>query len=471
MPNNYVLLETIEVTSPAASVTFDNIPQTGYTDLKIVGSARVNSTFGNPWYDTYITVNSGGQILWRDIIGLGSSISSRNNTSLFPTLGVTSSGAAGNTFGNFELHISNYNSTTAHKAVSMDAVSENNGTAAINQISAGRYASNTAISSITITPYNSPTGSFAQYSTFSLYATAAVGTTPAVAPKATGGNLVATDGTYWYHAFTSSGNFIPQTSLNAKIMVIGGGAGGGAHIAGGGGAGAINDFTSTYTLTGNTSYVCTIGAGGGGNTGTAKGSPGISSVFSGLGTTITANGGGYGGGNDVFPGGPGGSGGGAAASGGGAAGGTASGPNTFAGGSGWYGPYPIYSAGGGGGATAAGGNGSTTASVGGNGGQGMLLSSIDSNLTTVLAGALSGMTRVSSGGGGCGQNPAGGAQTGGTGGTGGGNGGFSTTNATNATSYGSGGGGGNWSDAGGGATGDGGNGYQGIVIIRYPVAS
>jgi hypothetical protein len=33
MTENYVLLETIELTQSAASVTFDNIPQTGYTDL------------------------------------------------------------------------------------------------------------------------------------------------------------------------------------------------------------------------------------------------------------------------------------------------------------------------------------------------------------------------------------------------------------------------------------------------------
>ncbi len=35
MPNNYVLLERTELAASAASVTFANIPQTGYTDLKI----------------------------------------------------------------------------------------------------------------------------------------------------------------------------------------------------------------------------------------------------------------------------------------------------------------------------------------------------------------------------------------------------------------------------------------------------
>ena len=466
MAENHVLLETIELTQSAATVTFDNLPSSGYTDLKIIISARCTDTTVNKWVAGHLRFNGDSSNL-NSITNAGrwNSVDSFTDGSTAYCFWLSGSDTTANSFGVTEITIPDYLSTSQNKLYSSDWAEANNDT--FYQIlghSGGRWSSNSAITSVTLIPQ---VGSIASGSTFSLYGIAALGTTPTFGPKATGGNLVATDGTYWYHAFTSSGNFIPQTSLNAKVMVVGGGAGGGAHIAGGGGAGAINDFTSTYTLNNNTTYLCTIGAGGGGNTGTAKGSPGISSVFSGSGTTITANGGGYGGGNDVFPGGPGGSGGGAAASGGGAAGGTSSGSNTFAGGSGWYGPYPIYSAGGGGGATAAGGNGSTTASVGGNGGQGMLLSSIDSNLTTVLAGALSGMTRVSSGGGGCGQNPAGGAQTGGVGGAGGGNGGFGSTNATNATSYGSGGGGGNWSDAGGGATGDGGNGYQGIVIIRY----
>jgi hypothetical protein len=40
MPANYVLLERIELNASAASVTFSNIPQSGYTDLKVVVSAR-----------------------------------------------------------------------------------------------------------------------------------------------------------------------------------------------------------------------------------------------------------------------------------------------------------------------------------------------------------------------------------------------------------------------------------------------
>jgi hypothetical protein len=51
---------------------------------------------------------------------------------------------------------------------------------------------------------------FDQYSTFYLYGVAALGTTPAIVPYATGGDTIMTDGTYWYHTFVSSGTFTPQ---------------------------------------------------------------------------------------------------------------------------------------------------------------------------------------------------------------------------------------------------------------------
>ncbi len=39
MPANYVLLERIELNASAASITFSNIPQSGYTDLKLIVSS------------------------------------------------------------------------------------------------------------------------------------------------------------------------------------------------------------------------------------------------------------------------------------------------------------------------------------------------------------------------------------------------------------------------------------------------
>ena len=46
MTANYVLLEKVTLSANAASVTLDNIPQTGYTDLKLVASTRTDRNVG-----------------------------------------------------------------------------------------------------------------------------------------------------------------------------------------------------------------------------------------------------------------------------------------------------------------------------------------------------------------------------------------------------------------------------------------
>jgi hypothetical protein len=112
-----------------------------------------------------------------------------------------------------------------------------------------------------------------------------------------------------------------------------------------------------------------------------------------------------------------------------------------------------------------------TASSGGNGGQGYTLTSIDSNLTSGNFTSLSGMTVISSGGGGGTQDiNGGGVNTRGVGGTGAGsgavsNGGTNVFTSSAAVSYGSGGGGGGWN---GGSNANGANGKSGVVIVRYP---
>ena len=81
MAENYVLLETIELSQSAASVTFDNIPQTGYTDLKIVMSARLTTAGydGTPWVVGEIQLNntpvSSGKLLY----GTGTAAGSDGN--------------------------------------------------------------------------------------------------------------------------------------------------------------------------------------------------------------------------------------------------------------------------------------------------------------------------------------------------------------------------------------------------------
>jgi hypothetical protein len=72
MPENYILLERTELNASAASVTFANIPQTGYTDLKIVASIR--GTDANNYVNNRITFNgSTSGYTSKLLYGLGSS--------------------------------------------------------------------------------------------------------------------------------------------------------------------------------------------------------------------------------------------------------------------------------------------------------------------------------------------------------------------------------------------------------------
>ena len=168
MANTYYLIGSSTVASGGTpSITFSSIPNT-YTDFKLVASLRTDGTFGNPWYDSYVTVNS-TDLSWIDFIGLGSSTaSSRNGANSFVTLAVASSGATSATYGNFEIYIPNY-AGSRYKSAFMEGGSENNATGAGMGVSAGLYSSTSAITSITITPYNSPTVKFAQFSSVYLY--------------------------------------------------------------------------------------------------------------------------------------------------------------------------------------------------------------------------------------------------------------------------------------------------------------
>jgi len=300
MPENYVLLERTELNASAASVTFANIPQSGYTDLKIVCSTRSDSSTNSGVYDnTQISVNgntTGSNYSNIRLYGTGSATGSDSNASAFYTGASTGNAVTANTFANSEYYFPNYNSTTTFKSMSSDSTTENNATAVFQTLSAWLYKQNTAISSITVSLFSG--ANFVAGSTFSLYGIAALGTTPAIAPKATGGNIIDYDGTYWIHTFTSSGTFTPQTGLTCDYLVLagGGGANTSAEQSGGGGAGGLR---STVTATGGggslesaisvasgVAIPITVGAGG------SIATSGSNSIFS----TITATGGGFGGG-------------------------------------------------------------------------------------------------------------------------------------------------------------------------------
>jgi hypothetical protein len=348
MPNTLIPIQTFTLGSTTASVTFSNIPQ-NYTDLKVVVSGRANAVDGGTasWMSTLITINGSSTGSHKFIYADGSGAYSSSNGSTIWTYTVGSNATA-STFGNFELYLPNYSSTTQSKSYSVDAVSENNATLSGLWLHAGLVSNTAAVTSL---GFATNTGSFVAGSTFTLY-----GISNGV--KAVGGTLTVAGG-YAYHTFTSTGSFLPSQQIKgAEFLVIAGGGAGGRSFGGGGGAGGLL-FANSQTLTAGNSYTALIGAGGSSQSASAfRGNSGNNSVFS---SSIAFGGGG--GGYDA--------GGGTGATGiaGGSGGG---GSRTFSGGAGTLGQGNRggnISAGnfgaGGGGAGAAGGDSGTAATAGG----------------------------------------------------------------------------------------------------------
>jgi len=428
----------------SASISFSNIPQ-GYTDLVLKLSTR---TTASGWTTTGLVLTLNGssasvysrRTLYNTSAGSAGSDSTSSTTSFVGGIVSCGASATSNTFGTANIYIPNYSDFNS-KNISVESVSENNGTDTAQTYTFGLFANPSPITSLTLIDANG--GSFVQHSIATLYGVKDTIKTAGNSIKATGGNIVF-DGTYVYHVFPSSGAFTPTQALTADVLVVAGGGGGGHATggqAGGGGAGGLLTFTSQSL--GATSYTCTVGAGGAvASANNLPGSNGGNSQFGGL--TACVGGGGAGSGNGPT-GVSGGSGGGGAS----VDSGTST-PGTGTAGQGNNGGAgngaPNYAAGGGGGAGAVGGSAS-----GGNAGSGGI------GATSALIngiGLATGVGQLSSGnyyfaGGGAGINGVSPTTTP-TGGLGGGG-----ASITAGTAYTGGGGGGRAS------------GGSGIVIIRY----
>ena len=433
MPANFVLLEKITVgAAGASSVTFSGIPQTGYTDLVVKATARCTGSTSS----FAITFNgSSANLSGIYLTGTGSSAVSG---SFNPFGRANYNSTTANTFSNNDIYIPNYASSN-FKSFSIDGVQEDNTTTAYSSLEAGLWSNTAAITSITLAPASD---TFVANSTFYLYGVAKLGTTPAIVPYATGGDTIMTDGTYWYHAFTSSGTFTPAKGLSCDVLVVAGGGGGASGGSGGGGGAGGLQLLSAQSLS-TTNYSVTVGAGG------ASDTQGNNSQLG----ALTASVGGGKGGSGV-PGGNGGSGGGAYP---GEVGGTATSGQGNNGGAGGTFTSP-YSSGGGGGAGAVGTAGNSAASQSGAGGAGTNTYSAWLSVTGL------GVSGYIAGGGGGGAN----TQYGGTSGAGGSGGGGAGGNPGVAGTANTGGGGGGSATQPGGA-GTGGIGGSGLVVVRYAV--
>ena len=151
----------------ASNLTFTSIPAT-YTDLQLVISAR--STGGSTQDYVAVQFNASGGTAYSDkrLEGSGSSAGSTSDSSQnvnYSAYVAVGSSATTSTFGNTSYYISNYAGST-NKSLSIDGVTENNGTTAYATLTAGLWANTSAINQIVLTLGN---GNFAQYSTAYLY--------------------------------------------------------------------------------------------------------------------------------------------------------------------------------------------------------------------------------------------------------------------------------------------------------------
>lgn len=171
MPNTMTLIASSTVgAGGSASIDFTSIPST-YTDLCVFLSGRSTASFDRRILRLRFNNSStASDYTGRDITGNGTSPGSNTQTagssSYIQVYDLPAANATANTFGNIMIYVPNYASTSNYKSVSVDAVAENNATAAIMSLLAGLYNQNTAISQINLLP---DSGNFAQYSSAYLY--------------------------------------------------------------------------------------------------------------------------------------------------------------------------------------------------------------------------------------------------------------------------------------------------------------
>jgi hypothetical protein len=171
MATTYELINKSILVSTQTNVEFTLIPST-YTDLKLVASIRTDRT-ASAAENIRVQFNSDTSSVYsgRILEGNGSGAFSFANSaqaSVMVGYGNTDL-TTSNTFGNLEMYIPNYLSTTNAKSISSDSVLENNDTTGFGVLAANLWnpASQAAITSIKLFPQLGP--NFKINSSFYLY--------------------------------------------------------------------------------------------------------------------------------------------------------------------------------------------------------------------------------------------------------------------------------------------------------------
>jgi len=160
MANAMVALATITLSSTASTVTFSNIPTTGYRDLRLV--SYVPSLTGSPTAQgSYARFNGDSGSNYYGLYAYGNGSSPGSDPTSGTTLFWGAFPAAG---GVDQLDILDY-AETKHKLV----VGRANGNGASTWFYTARWASASAITSIALTSPDTGSDQFGIGSTFSLY--------------------------------------------------------------------------------------------------------------------------------------------------------------------------------------------------------------------------------------------------------------------------------------------------------------
>lgn len=451
-----VSISSITLSAPASYVTFSVIPQS-YTDLIVVINGYLNSADGSVPRCRF-NYDSGSNYSTTILTGTGTTPkSSRTISQTNLWIGSNDVGWSTNSsnMSTNILQIMNYSNDKIYKSTLL-RLGQTGGSYPGVEVSTGLWASLSPINSISIMAQASLSGEFATGTTFNLYGINSANSGQA---KATGGDTIIRDASYWYHVFNKSGTFTPKENINSDILIVAGGAGGSNYFTGGGGAGGLR-MLSAQSLTAQ-NYVVTVGAGGAGVIDSAPNSGSNSSLGS-----FSATGGGRGGRWPTGPGESGGSGGGGSL-------------NFSAGGSGNAGGYTPAegftggaggkiagneATGGGGGAGGVGGASGGSGTTGGAGGIGATSATINAFAAATSTGILSGGNYYFAGGGGGGSI----SSTVGAGGLGGGgSGGANGNGVSGLVNTGGGAGGSAAENLGSSAAVP--SGGSGIIIVRYPV--
>jgi len=166
MANTFELIASSTVgAGGAASIDFTSIPST-YTDLCLKISLR--DTTASYWNTTNLTFNGSATSYSQRMVytaDVATPTSASGSGSAITWLYSVGASSTSNTFSNSEIYIPNYSGGTT-KSVSIDSVTENNGTQSVLNLTAALWGGTTAINQITITK---GTNNFAQYSTAYLY--------------------------------------------------------------------------------------------------------------------------------------------------------------------------------------------------------------------------------------------------------------------------------------------------------------